>query len=144
MFSGAFTVCRVFRTTFSPASSLPERVDLPDVGNLYRDQHNYRKNDSHAGRNDIARTCQCSLPSRAKAAPTIGATIPHRRYERYSRKHQPDHAPGEGPVSNSDERRTNAHSLEKTIRTTNAAKIQNAVLNPRPTLTWHITPAHTP
>ncbi len=144
MFSGAFTVCRVFRTTFSSGSSLPERVDLPDVGNLYRESDNYRKNDGHAGRNDIARTLPCSLPSRAKAAPTMGATIPPPRYERYSRKHQPDHAPGEGTISNSNERRTNAHSLEKTIQNTNTAKIQNAVLNPRPTLTMAITPAHTP
>lgn len=55
----------------------------------------------------------------------------------------PTTLPAREPVSNSDERRTNAHSLEKTIQNNQCRKIQNAVLNPRPTLTMaHNTSPH--
>lgn len=106
---------------FLPASSLPERVDLPDVGNLYREsaqlpQKRWPRRPERYSSHFASARCLVGQ----KWHQQWGQQYQHRRYERYSRKHQPD--PAREPVSKSDERRTNAHSLEKTIQNNQCSK----------------------
>lgn len=122
--------------TFLPASSVPVEEDLLRAANLFPRPEQLRQNDGDAGRNDITGALPVFAAQYRKSrtddrrddpAANVMRDIPEGAYA--------SALPTREPVCNGNKRGADAHALKRPLKTTRAANIQNALLNPSPTLT---------
>lgn len=106
------------------------------AANLFPRPEQLRQNDGDAGRNDITGALPVFAAQYRKSrtddrrddpAANVMRDIPEGAYA--------SAFPTREPVCNGNKRGADAHALKRPLKTTRAANIQNALLNPSPTLT---------